>query len=106
MSSLSAACTGAAPNLLARLRKAGVGFVHGDISNREDFKPCGLIDTLIERSAEPSALAGYNSSPGYALNTNLPSMISCLKVARKNNARFVFLSRCTGCAPSSTAAVS
>lgn len=77
---------------LARLREAGIEFIHGDIRNKEDFEPCGKIDTIIECSAEPSALAGYNSSPDYVINTNLSGMINCLELARKSHANFIFLS--------------
>ncbi len=38
------------------------------------------------------ALAGYNTSPEYVINTNLYGMINCLELARKNSASFVFLS--------------
>lgn len=77
---------------IPRLKANGVEFIHGDIRNKEDFEPVGEIDTLFECSAEPSALAGYNSSPDYAINTNLMGTINCLEYARKNNAKFIFLS--------------
>jgi CDP-paratose 2-epimerase len=50
------------------------------------------IDLLLECSAEPSVLAGINSSPDYLLNTNLVATINCLEVARSRGAKFVFLS--------------
>jgi len=77
---------------ITRLKNNGIEFIHGDIRNKEDFDPIGKIDTLIECSAEPSALAGYNSSPDYVINTNLTGTINCLEYARKNQSKFVFLS--------------
>ena len=77
---------------LTRLKQAGVEFVHGDIRNREDFDGIGPIDALIEASAEPSVLAGLDGTPDYLINTNLNGTINCLNVARRHNARFIFLS--------------
>lgn len=75
-----------------RLKDAGVEFLHGDIRNKEDFDPIGKIDLLIEASAEPSVLAGINSSLDYLINTNLNGTINCLRFALKNKADFIFLS--------------
>ncbi len=77
---------------ISRLKKNGVEFVHGDIRNKEDFEGAGKADIIIECSAEPSALAGFNSSPDYLLNTNLLGTINCLEYARKNGSDFIFLS--------------
>ncbi len=77
---------------IPRLRESGVEFVHGDIRNREDLGSALPADVIIECSAEPSALAGYGSSPDYLLNTNLLGTINCLEFARKHDAAFVFLS--------------
>lgn len=76
---------------LPRLREAGVAFVHGDIRNKEDLE-VGQIDLLLECSAEPSVMAGINSSPDYLINTNLLGTINCLEFARRNDASLVFLS--------------
>ncbi|HAX76301.1 MAG TPA: 3-beta hydroxysteroid dehydrogenase, partial [Cyanobacteria bacterium UBA11372] len=54
--------------------------------------PVALQPTLIlECSAEPSVLAGYNS-PGYVLQTNLVGTVNCLELARQTQAYFIFLS--------------
>lgn len=76
---------------LARLKAAGIEFVHGDIRNREDLV-FEQVDLLLECSAEPSVLAGIDSSPDYLLNTNLLGTINCLEVARSHNAAVLFLS--------------
>ena len=47
---------------IQRLVSNKVEFVHGDIRNKEDFEGLGKIDVLIECSAEPSVLAGFDSS--------------------------------------------
>lgn len=76
---------------LKRLKTAGIEFIHGDIRNKEDFV-FNKIDLLLECSAEPSVLAGINSSPDYLLNTNLVGTINCLEVARQHQAAVLFLS--------------
>ena len=76
---------------IPRLRRAGVEFIHGDIRNREDL--AGFeVDLILECSAEPSVLAGYDGSPEYLLNTNLVGTLNCLELARRRGAGFVFLS--------------
>ncbi len=76
---------------LARFKEAGIEFIHGDIRNREDFT-AEEVDLILECSAEPSVMAGINSSPDYLLNTNLVGTINCLEYARRQNAKFLFLS--------------
>lgn len=77
---------------LTRLKEAGIQFIHGDVRNAEDFEAIPTFDLMIECSAEPSVLAGINSSPAYVLNTNLLGTIHCLEEVRKNNAAMIFLS--------------
>lgn len=77
---------------LKRLKQAGIDFIHGDIRNREDLELNDTYDLIIECSAEPSVLAGINSSPDYLINTNLIGTINCLEVARKTGANVFFLS--------------
>jgi CDP-paratose 2-epimerase len=76
---------------IPRLHEAGIEFVHGDIRNKEDLPNCE-IDLILECSAEPSVIAGYNGSPDYLLNTNLVGTLNCLELARRQGAGFVFLS--------------
>jgi len=75
------------------LKAADIEFVHGDIRNPDDLalgnRP---IDYLIECSAEPSVLAGFDGSPRYVLDTNLGGTINCLELARQRKAKVVFLS--------------
>ena len=78
---------------LARLRDAGVAFVHGDIRNPADLAPLGRdLDLLLECSAEPSVLAGYDGDPSYVIDTNLGGTVHCLELARRAGAAVVFLS--------------
>jgi CDP-paratose 2-epimerase len=77
---------------LNRLKENGVRFIHGDIRNTEDFQEVPSFDMMIECSAEPSVLAGINSSPSYVLNTNLTGTINCLEEVRKKKADIIFLS--------------
>ena len=77
---------------LPRLRDAGVTFVHGDVRNSEDLTSLPRIDTIIEASADASVLAGVGGDPDYVVNTNLLGTANCLRLARKDNADFIFLS--------------
>lgn len=77
---------------LSRLKEAGVEFVHGDVRNKEDLATIGPFDIMIECSAEPSVLAGYDGTPEYLLNTNLVGTLNCLEAVRKNGAELIFLS--------------
>ncbi len=77
---------------LPRLRAGGVGFVHGDVRNPEDFDHLPAADVVIECSAEPSVHAGYDGSPRYLLDTNLLGTIHCLDYARRHGSALIFLS--------------
>jgi len=77
---------------IPRFKENNIQFVHGDIRNREDFEEIEKVDLILECSAEPSVLAGIDSSPQYLVNTNLLGTINCLELARKNKAAFIFLS--------------
>src|SRR5262249_2600580 len=75
------------------LRDAGVKFVHGDVRRSEDL--AGIApepELIVECSAEPSALAGYDSSPEYLVHTNLVGCFNCLEIARRVHADFLFIS--------------
>lgn len=78
--------------ILQRLRRAGVGFVHGDIRRMEDLEQLGPVDCMLECSAEPSAGAGYGGSPEYLLQTNLIGAVNCLEYLRRTGGDLVFLS--------------
>lgn len=79
---------------LSRLKDEGVSFIHGDIRCREDLEDLGLGRNflMIECSAEPSVLAGINSSPNYIINTNLIGAFNCLELVRRSQADIIFLS--------------
>ena len=78
---------------LARLRDAGVAFVHGDVRAPADLAPLGQdLDLLLECSAEPSVLAGYDGNPSYVIDTNLTGTVHCLELARRAGAAVLFLS--------------
>jgi CDP-paratose 2-epimerase len=77
---------------ITRLKDGGISFLHGDIRNREDLDETGSFDLIIECSAEPSVLSGFDGAPDYVLNTNLVGSINCFELARKREADIVFLS--------------
>jgi CDP-paratose 2-epimerase len=76
---------------LPRLRLAGVEFVHGDVRDSNDMLSASRIDALVECSAEPAVLAGFES-PDYVVSTNLLGAYHCLELARRDDALYVFLS--------------
>lgn len=77
---------------LPRLREGGVKFVHGDVRLLEDLTTIGALDTIVECSAEPSALAGVEGSPEFVIQSNLLGAYHCLELARRRGAHMVFLS--------------
>ncbi len=76
---------------LPRLREAEVGFVHGDVRERDDLAAAGAFDAMVECSAEPSVLAGF-ADTSYSVQTNLVGAFNCLERAREEEAFLVFLS--------------
>ncbi|HEU4945369.1 MAG TPA: NAD-dependent epimerase/dehydratase family protein [Solirubrobacterales bacterium] len=76
---------------LARLRDAGVEFVHGDVREPTDLAAAGSFDAMVECSAEPSVLAGF-ADTSYSVQTNLLGAFNCLERARAEEAFVVFLS--------------
>jgi CDP-paratose 2-epimerase len=76
---------------LPRLHKLGIDFMEGDVRHAQSF-PSKPFDIIIESSAEPSVLAGYGSSPDYAVQTNLLGAYNCLEKAREWHSTFLFLS--------------
>jgi CDP-paratose 2-epimerase len=77
---------------LARLREAGVTFVHGDVRERGDLLGLEPVGAIVECSAEPSVLAGMGSGADFVVQTNLLGAHNCLELARRDGAQFVFLS--------------
>ena len=77
---------------LARLREAGVRFVHGDVRAVDDVLAVEEVDAIVECSAEPSALAGRAGDTSYVVGSNLLGAQNCLELARRDSAQFVFLS--------------
>lgn len=75
---------------LDRLRESEIPFIHGDIRCPEDLE-IPEIDLLLECSAEPSVLAGYQS-PHYTIQTNLGGAVNCLELCRRRGAAFFFIS--------------
>ena len=76
---------------LPRLQAAGIEFVKGDIRHANEF-PAGPFEFIIECSAEPSVLAGYDESPDYLMETNLMGTYRCLEQARQWQSKTIFLS--------------
>jgi CDP-paratose 2-epimerase len=77
---------------LARLREAGVAFVHGDVRQPGDLEEIGGFDALVECSAEPSVLAGVDGGRDFVVHTNLLGAHHCFEAAARRRAQVVFLS--------------
>jgi CDP-paratose 2-epimerase len=77
---------------LARLRAAGVAFVHGDVRVREDLMAIEPVDAIVESSAEPSVLAGMGTGADFVVQTNLLGAHHCFELARRDGAQVIFLS--------------
>jgi CDP-paratose 2-epimerase len=77
---------------LPRLRDAGIGFVHGDVRSMSDLQGLPTIDALIECSAEPSVVAGYEGGARYVQDTNLMGTLNCLELVARDKADLIFLS--------------
>jgi CDP-paratose 2-epimerase len=77
---------------LPRLREAGVRFVHGDVRELTDLLAIEPVDAILECSAEPSALAGFDGDTRYIIGSNLIGAHNCLELARRDTAQVVFLS--------------
>ncbi len=72
----------------------GIQFLKGDVRNPKDFEQLqGNFDLLIEASAEPSVLAGYqNDDVMYPIETNLFGTVHALEYCKKHCGTMVFLS--------------
>ncbi len=77
---------------LPRLLEAGVEFVHGDVREPDDLLALQPVNAIVECSAEPSALAGFDGSTGYVVRTNLFGAYHCFELARRDAAQVIFLS--------------
>jgi CDP-paratose 2-epimerase len=77
---------------LPRLRDAGVRFIHGDVREVADLQAIEPVDAVLECSAEPSALAGFDGDTQYIVGSNLIGAHNCLELARRDQAQVVFLS--------------
>jgi CDP-paratose 2-epimerase len=77
---------------LPRLEEAGVEFVRGDVREPDDLGALPPLDALIECSAEPSVMSGFDGDTGYLVHTNLTGAYNCLELARRDSAFVVFLS--------------
>lgn len=77
---------------IVRLKEAGIEFIHGDMRCEEDLDAVEVCDLVIDASAEPSVLAGINSSQRQLINNNLISTVNALEYCAKNQSKFIFLS--------------
>ena len=76
---------------LPRLKENEIKFIRGDVRHPKDLDLKFDIDLVLECSAEPSVLAGYEN-PSYIIDTNLMGTVNCLELCRKRKAGMIFLS--------------
>ena len=76
---------------LPRLKENNIKFIRGDVRRLKNLDLKFNIDLILECSAEPSVLAGYND-PSYIIDTNLMGMVNCLELCRQRKAGLIFLS--------------
>jgi CDP-paratose 2-epimerase len=77
---------------LLEFKKAGIGFVHGDVRCPEDF--VGLPkywDVICECSAQPAATVGYGN-PTFDITNNTMGVMNVLEYARQNGSAVIFWS--------------
>jgi CDP-paratose 2-epimerase len=77
---------------LARLKSHGIDFVHGDIRLKLDLNVFNDLNLIIDAAAEPSIQAGLNGSPDYLIETNFMGTYNTLELAKRCNAKIIFLS--------------
>ncbi len=76
---------------LAALRKLGAPFHHCDIRCPEDVAVLPDADCLVECSAQPSVVSGYER-PLYDIQSNLMGAVNCLELCRTRRMAMIFLS--------------
>jgi CDP-paratose 2-epimerase len=76
---------------LLRLKENDIKFIRGDVRHPKDLDLKFDIDLILECSAEPSVIVGYQN-PSYIIDTNLMGTVNCLELCRKRKAGMIFLS--------------
>ena len=83
----------------ADLKRAGATVIHGDIRNPSDFETLPKVDWVIEAAANPSVLAGVNSSgtSRQLFEHNLASVANTLEYCKVQGAGLLLLSTSRVC---------
>ena len=77
---------------IPRLREKKIDFFHGDIRCREDFNQLpDELDLIIECSAQPSVVSGYDN-PRFDISNNFLGTVECLEFCQKKKAGMIFMS--------------
>lgn len=85
---------GGSPLNLEALRKRGIKFRHADLRCPSDLEGIERIDWIIDAAANPSVLAGVDSttSSRQLIEHNLYGTVNLLELAKKHRAGFTLLS--------------
>jgi CDP-paratose 2-epimerase len=76
------------------LTKRGIIFRHGDIRSERDLDAIGKVDWIIDAAANPSVLAGIDSSTSSRelIENNLYGTVNLLELSKRHGAGFTLLS--------------
>ena len=77
---------------LERLEKNKINFIHGDLSDYSNFRNLPDAEFLIDAAADPSTLAGINSSTIGLINNNFLTTINSVEWCLKHKCKMIFLS--------------
>jgi len=77
---------------LKRIENNGIEFINADLSQPSSFKLLPKAEIFIDAAADPSILAGINSSTVNLINNNLITTLNSLEWCVKNQSKLIFLS--------------
>lgn len=77
---------------IIRLEKNDINFINGDLSNYSSFKNLPNADFFIDAAADPSTLAGINTSTIELVNNNFITTINSAEWCLMHECKMIFLS--------------
>ena len=77
---------------LERIEKKNINFIHGDLSDYSNFNNLPNADLFIDAAADPSTLAGINSSTIGLINNNFMTTINSVEWCLEKQCKMIFLS--------------
>lgn len=74
------------------LQHHGIRVHIGDVRSKDDVNLLPPVDVMVLAAAEPIVTTGIDSSPEYAVETNLVGTLNCLEAARQHKSSVILLS--------------